>query len=128
MTLFERSGFVDFVARLPATAMVEQWESDVAKVGGKVFAMLGHGGGIVFKVPETTFEILTAMDDIDQAPYFAKRQWVQVGSSAALPEADLEAYLAASYRLIAARLTHKLQAELGLGAFLDSKQFPATRD
>jgi predicted DNA-binding protein (MmcQ/YjbR family) len=95
--------------------MVEQWESQVAKVGGKVFALLGNnGGGIIFKVSETTFEILTAMDGIGQAPYFAKRQWVQVAPDAALSDAELRAYIAASHELIAARLTRKLRAELGL--------------
>lgn len=115
MTLFTPDGFARCVGALPATTMVEQWESQVAKVGGKVFALLGgNGGGISLKVPETTFEILCAIDGIGQAPYFARRHWVRVTPAAPLPEAELRAYIAAAHRMVAAGLTRKARAELGL--------------
>lgn len=114
MSLFTPAGFARYVGTLPATTMVEQWESHVAKVGGKVFALLAGAGSITFKVAETTFEILTAEDGIGQAPYFARRQWVSVSPEAPLPEAELQAYLAASHRTVAAGLTRKARAELGL--------------
>jgi predicted DNA-binding protein (MmcQ/YjbR family) len=121
LSLFEAEAFERFVAALPATSLHRQWESRVAKVGGKVFALRGDdSGSIVFKVAETTFEILTPLAGIDQAPYFAKRQWVRVQPDAELPDADLAAYVAASHRMIAARLTRKLQAELGLSTLLAS--------
>lgn len=128
MGLFERAGFESFVGGLPATTMVEQWESHVAKVGGKVFALLGGEGSITFKVPETTFEILTAMDGIGQAPYFARRQWVSVSPGAPLPEDELRAYLAASHQTIAARLTRKARAELGLAELPAAPRGAATDD
>ena len=118
MSIRSRAGFEDFVSALPATSIVHQWgDASVAKVGGKVFALFGldaEGSGLVFKVTEFTFDMLTEADDIAQAPYFAKRQWVTVSAEADLPEEDLKIYILRSYRTIAASLTRKLQRELGI--------------
>ena len=114
MSLHSPKSFARFVLGLKATTIVEQWESHVAKVGGKVFALCGAGGEeSVFKVSETSFEGLTALEGIGQAPYFAKRQWVSVGTGA-LSDADLKAYITASYRMVASKLTRKTKAELGI--------------
>lgn len=118
MSLYSVKAFSAFVLGLTGTSIVEQWESHVAKVGGKVFALLGADGAtIVFKVGELSFEGLTLLEGIGQAPYFAKRQWVAVSKGAALSDADLRAYVAASHRLIAGKLTRKLRSELGLDGF-----------
>ena len=115
MSVHTVRAFSKLVASLPATTMVEQWESHVAKVGGKVFALIAtDGSSIAFKVTEMSFEGLTEIDGIGQAPYFAKRQWVSVGKGAALSDADLKAYIGASHRMVASKLTLKLRAELGL--------------
>jgi predicted DNA-binding protein (MmcQ/YjbR family) len=115
MGLHTVKAFRTFVGSLPATTLVEQWESHVAKVGGKVFALLANdGSSIAFKVTEMSFDGLTEIEGIGQAPYFAKRQWVSVGKGAALSERDLRAYVAASHRMISAKLTRKLRAELGI--------------
>ncbi len=109
-----RAAFEKFVATLPGAALNEQWESSCAKVGGKVFALFGLGeADIVFKVGETSFAVLTGLEGIAQAPYFAKGQWVAVGKGA-LPPADLRAYLRQSHALVAAKLTRKARLELGL--------------
>lgn len=92
----------------------EQWEALVAKVGGKVFCLHGDTTGeVVFKVGEIAFDGLTELDGIEQAAYFAKRQWVRVVPDALEPEL-LEGYVRESHRLIAAKLTRKVRAELGL--------------
>lgn len=115
MSLHSRTAFTRFVTSLPAVTMVEQWGSHVAKVGGKVFALLGkENGDIVFKVTELSFEGLTQIEGVGQAPYFAKRAWVSVGRNANLPEADLRAYVRGSHKMIAGGLMRKLRAELGL--------------
>ncbi|MDC9822784.1 MmcQ/YjbR family DNA-binding protein [Devosia sp. ZB163] len=76
MTIHDRDSFSAFVTGLPGVTLHEQWEALVAKVGGKVFCLLGDtNGGIVFKVGEIAFDGLTEMDGIGQAAYFAKRQW-----------------------------------------------------
>lgn len=118
MSLFERKGFDAYAGSMAGVTFVDQWGSRVAKVGGKVFALLSRWGGrgdqIVFKCSEETFEILTAMDDIQQAPYFAKRQWVTVASGADLSEEELKTYIQRSYKAVARGLTRKLRAELGI--------------
>ena len=115
MSLHGRATFVRFVVSLPAVTMVEQWGSHVAKVGGKVFALLGaQSGDIAFKVSELSFEGLTQISGVRQAPYFARRAWVSVGRDADLSDADIKAYLRASHKMIASGLTKTLRAELGL--------------
>ena len=119
MSLFERKQFEAFAGNLAGVNFVDQWESRVAKVGDKVFTLLTTGmhddvPRIVFKVSEESFEILTAIDGIAQAPYFAKRRWVSVSEKADLPDADLRTYLQRSYRLVARGLTKKLRTELDI--------------
>jgi predicted DNA-binding protein (MmcQ/YjbR family) len=114
MRLHQRDGYSAFVSSLPGVALHEQWEALVAKVGGKVFCLLADAGGdLVFKVSEIGFDGLTELDGIEQAAYFAKRQWVRV-SPGSLEAELLEGYIRASHQLIAAKLTRKMRAELGL--------------
>lgn len=99
---------------LPAAAKSVQWGgSDVYKVGGKVFAICGLQGGLSFKVTEIGFMVLTDDGPGRQAPYLAKGQWVLVDLEDAEGE-EASGWLAASHGLIAAKLTKKARAELGL--------------
>ena len=98
---------------LPATSKVVQWGgSDVFKVGGKVFA-IGGDEGVSFKVTEIAFEVLTSDGLGRQAPYCAKGQWVNVALER-LEREDASGWLATAHSLIAAKLTKKARAELGL--------------
>lgn len=118
MSLFTRTGFERYVSGLPAATFHEQWDSLVAKVGGKVFCLFSpidaKGGTIAFKCSEMTFEILSSIDGAGQAPYFAKRQWIAIVPDTEIAEDELKAYLSEAHRTIASKLTKKLQAELGL--------------
>lgn len=103
---------------LPGATMVVQWgERHVYKVGDKVFALAGPEPRMpraTFKVSEESFAILTALGGIAQAPYFAKRQWVEVEDAEVLSLAEIKAYLKRSHEMIAAKLTRKARAALGL--------------
>lgn len=116
MSFFDRQGFDEKLATLPGVSFVDQWEARVAKVGGKVFCLLSDTAPLrlVFKSGEASFDILTALEGVDQAHYFAKRQWVSVTQAAPLGDDDLTAYIARSHALVAAGLTKKLRAELGI--------------
>lgn len=115
MPLHSVAAFNRYVRSLKAATVAEQWDGHVAKVGGKVFALIGDAGTpIVFKVSEISFDGLTTLEGIDQAAYFAKRAWVRVEKAAPLTDAELKAYIGASYNMIVAKLTRKLRAELGL--------------
>ena len=112
--LHTRSGFDQFVSRLAGTSLVDQWDSHVAKVGGKVFALLSDGdAALVCKVEALSFDGLVELAGIGQAPYFARGRWVRVVPGA-LDEALLDAYLERSYLLVTAGLTRKARLELGI--------------
>lgn len=117
MSVFERQGFDAFVQGLPGTSFVDQWDSRVAKVGGKVFTLLSGEGKdprVVAKCTQESFEILTALEGVDQAPYFAKRKWVEIHAHAPLSPEEIMHYLTRSHELVAAGLTKKLRRELGI--------------
>ena len=116
MGLFERNDFDRLLSQLPGVTLVDQWDARIAKVGGKVFCLLSDHDPLrlVFKCGEGSFDILTALGGVSQAAYFAKRQWVAVQQDAPLSHDDLIAYVGRSHGLIAAGLTRKLRAELGI--------------
>jgi predicted DNA-binding protein (MmcQ/YjbR family) len=116
LSLYDRAGFDRALGGLPGVTFVDQWEARIAKVGGKVFCLLSDQAPLrlVFKCAEASFDILTALDDIEQAAYFAKRKWVSVQQGSPLSEDDLIAYIGRSHALVAAGLTRKLRAELGI--------------
>lgn len=115
MSLHSVPAFSRYVRSLKATTISAQWDGHVAKVGGKVFALIGEAGTpIVFKVSEISFDGLTSLEGVGQAAYFAKRAWVRVENGAALTDAELKAYIKVSYDMVATKLTRKLRAELGL--------------
>jgi predicted DNA-binding protein (MmcQ/YjbR family) len=105
---------------LPQSTHVVQWgNSDVWKLGGKLYAVIGwheESAAVTFKVSDLAYEVLSDMPGIRPAPYLASRgmKWVQVYGDPRLPEAELYAHLKASYEMIKAKLTKKLRAELGL--------------
>ncbi len=110
-----------FCAALPATSHVVQWgNSDVWKVGGKVFAVAGWGKepgfAVSFKVTPLSFEILKEQPGLRPAPYLASRgmTWIQHYDTPGLSDADLKAYLRESHSLVASGLSKKKQRELGL--------------
>ena len=111
-----------FCGSLPYTTHVVQWgDADVWKIGGKVFCIGREEDGEMvcsFKVSEMSYDILKEQPGCQPAPYLASRgmKWIQRFSAETLGDADLKAYIEASYRLVAAGLTRKLQRELG---FLD---------
>lgn len=116
MNLFERAQFDRKVAGLPGVAFVDQWDVHVAKVGGKVFCLLSDAVPLrlVFKCGEDSFDILSALEGVEQAAYFAKRQWVSVTEGSPLSADDLLAYIGRSHALVAKGLTKKLRVELGI--------------
>ncbi|UHS57912.1 MmcQ/YjbR family DNA-binding protein [Agrobacterium vaccinii] len=116
MTIFDRDGFDALLGTWPGVTFVDQWNSHVAKVGDKVFAVLGERENwrLVIKCSEESFEILTSLDGIGQAPYFAKRKWISISDQAPLAPEEIEHYVQRSYALVASGLTRKLRAELGI--------------
>lgn len=111
-----RPGFEAFVARLPAVSVVRQWRDDsVAKVGDKIFALLDRDPGEVWcKVSEMSFDVLTDLPGIRPAPYFARAGWVAISADSPLSGEEVEAYVVEAHRIIAAKMSGKKRAALGL--------------
>lgn len=115
-SIMRREGFEAFVEALPAVTLVRQWRDDsVAKVGGKIFALLDRDPGEVWcKVSDMSFDLLTELPGIRPAPYFARAGWVAISVNSPLGPEDVEAYVVEAHRLVAAKLSKKLRQQLGL--------------
>ena len=117
-----RDELMAFCAGLPQTTHVVQWgNSDVYKVGGKLFAVVGMGDGgntVTFKATEMGFEILSDSPGLRPAPYMASRglKWIQHYGEPGLSDHSLRAHILASYEMAIGALTKKKRAELGLDA------------
>jgi predicted DNA-binding protein (MmcQ/YjbR family) len=115
-----RDEFNAFCQSLTATTHVVQWgNADVWKVGGKVFAICGWNegrDGFTFKASEIAFEVLQDQPGIRPAPYLASRglKWLQVTDPTGLGDAALRDHLVMSYHMVAAGLSKKKRAELGV--------------
>lgn len=118
MTLDE---FNRFCNALPCTTHVVQWgNSDVWKVGGKVFAIgsVGKNGhpAFTFKTSEQNYYFLEEKPGYRPAPYLASRgmKWIQQYACESDENEALEYYLSASHKLVSLGLTKKKQKELNL--------------
>jgi predicted DNA-binding protein (MmcQ/YjbR family) len=99
---------------LPGATMTIQWGDDhVYKVGGKMFAVLG-GGGFSCKVSDVAFEVLSESGRAAPAPYMARAKWLYFADLAAEDAAEVADWLKTAHELIAAKLTKKARAEIGL--------------
>lgn len=116
----DRDGFNAFCGGLKATSHVMQWgNSDVWKVGGKLFAVGGWADGddaFTFKVTPLAYEVLSDMPGLRPAPYLASRgmKWIQHYAQPGLSDEELRTHLTVSYELVIEKLTKKLRGELGL--------------
>ncbi len=101
----------------PATHAVQWGGADVWKVCGKVFAIQWTDPmRVTFKVSPMAFEILSEAPGCIPAPSMASRgiKWIQWLGPQTLDADALRDHLTESHRLVAAGLTKKLRAELGL--------------
>ncbi len=102
----------------PGVTRDTKWGVDmVFSVGGKMFAVMpsdgSEGGRLSFKVADERFLELTDQLGIIPAPYLARARWISITEPQRFATAELEAFILDAYTLIRAKLTKKLQAELG---------------
>jgi predicted DNA-binding protein (MmcQ/YjbR family) len=102
----------------PGVTRDTKWGVDmVFSVGGKMFAVMpsdgSEGGRLSFKVDDDRFLALTDQAGIIPAPYLARAHWISITEPQRFATAELAAYILDAYTLIRAKLTKKLQAELG---------------
>ncbi len=112
---------------LPGAVATEKWGlKDVFTVGEKMFAVLSTvqvkgdaetadlRQGVSFKVDDMTFDLLSQEPGVRPAPYLARAKWVQVTDLDAMSDEEFIARLTRAHALVAAKLTKKVRAELGL--------------
>ncbi len=102
--------------------MVQWGNADVWKIGGKIFAIGSRWGKtnaeidvkISFKCSDFSYSLLVQEDGIIPAPYLARAKWVQIESSDALNDDEMQTYIKAGYDIICNKLTKVKRKELGL--------------
>lgn len=102
----------------PGVTRDTKWGVDmVFSVGGKMFAVMpsdgSEGGRLSFKVADDRFLELTDQAGIIPAPYLARAHWISITEPQRFATVELETFILDAYTLIRAKLTKKLQAELG---------------
>jgi len=106
----------DHCRTLAGTTEDVKWiEAHVFSVGKKMYAIFSiDDSAFMFKCDEEDFDLLTEREGIIPAPYAAKMGWVSVRKNAKLPRAETRKLLTKAHGLIGAKLSKKLQRELGL--------------
>lgn len=107
---------LDTVCRaLPAVTMVVQWgNSNVYKVGGKVFAIADEDS-VSFKASEVVYEVFVNQGRGVRAPYTqAGSNWLNLSPLIVQDHDEVADLLAASHAMMAAKLTKKARAAIGL--------------
>ena len=106
----------DVCRSFPGATQDIKWGADVVfSVGEKMFMVTGADApqGMSFTVEDERVLELTDRPGISPAPYLARARWVRVESADALDEREAAQLLRRSYELVFAKLTKKLQRELG---------------
>lgn len=107
----------DHCRSLPGTTEDIKWgDNHVFSVGGKMYAAfnLDDESQYGFKCDDEDFDELTEREGIIPAPYAARFGWVSVREPGSLRAAEARRLIEKSHRLVASKLTKKLQRELGL--------------
>lgn len=103
------------VGHWPGVTEDIKWGCDlVFSVGGKMFCVLDTGGSgrLSFKVEESRFLEFTDRPGILPAPYMARARWISLDRADALPEAERDALLRASYQRVLSKLPKRTQRAL----------------
>ena len=95
-----------------------KWEDHLCfNVGEKIYLITSPDlvpPSASFKVTEEDFDRLCEREGINQARYFAKRQWVSLNNISLLSKEEWVTYITQSHQLVASKLTRKKRSELGI--------------
>jgi predicted DNA-binding protein (MmcQ/YjbR family) len=102
----------------PGVSAEIKWEDDlIFMVAGKMFCGLcvtgKEKGKLSFKVDAERFLEFTDRPGFRPAPYMARAHWVTLDDSSVVSDTELKQLIRHAYELVFAKLTKKLQRELG---------------
>lgn len=102
--------FRDYCLSLKGTTEGMKWEHLCFMVEEKIFVLASlEDGRLCLKCDPEDFEGLAARNGIQQAPHFARRQWIAVDNLEVMPDQELMERVADSRRLVLSKLSKKLQ-------------------
>ncbi len=106
----------DAAMALPGATLDVKWGDDHCYcVGGKMFAATDRAHmGLSFKASDIAFEALTGSGRASPAKYLARAKWVTLDDLAVQDAAEVADWVRTAHGLVAARLTRRQRAELGL--------------
>ena len=112
----DRAGIGKTCLALPGVTLDHPFgdHHDAYRIGGKMFVMVGAEGGVSFKVSDIAYEVLTETGRARPAPYLARARWVNLPDPEAWDDEELAEHFAIAHRIVAAKLTKKARAGLGL--------------
>ena len=101
---------------LPGVTMDVLWgDHHVYKVGGKMFCIYGpDDDSFSFKASDIACEALTETGRGIPAPYMQRAKWVRFASLKAADAGEVTGWVTSAHGLIAAKLTRKARAEMGI--------------
>jgi predicted DNA-binding protein (MmcQ/YjbR family) len=106
----------DFCLTFPGCTAEVQWEDKLLfKVGEKIFVISGMKklSNYSLKCNEEEFNELVEFEGITQAPYLARKKWIQVDPELCnLKRKEVENLITVSYNLIFNKLTKKIKATI----------------
>lgn len=101
--------------KLPHTTEDMKWGENLCfLIGEKIYclASLDAEFSVSFKVTQEDFQELIQKEGINQAPHFARLQWINVKEQDALTEKEWHELLSKAYGLIKSKLPKKMQQTL----------------
>ncbi|MEQ9402781.1 MAG: MmcQ/YjbR family DNA-binding protein [Cyclobacteriaceae bacterium] len=107
----------EFCLSLPGTTEGMKWGEHLTfMVGTKIYVVFGLDQSPVnasFKVSDEDFDSMSVLPGMKPAPYFAKNKWIAVDDIGHIHSEKWQKILRNAYALIRAKLSLKMQAELG---------------
>jgi predicted DNA-binding protein (MmcQ/YjbR family) len=104
--------------KLPGVTEDIKWEDHLCfSVGDKMFLVTNPDqvpSSASFKVTEEDFHEVISRDGFAKHTYLGRHHWVQLDDINRLKKKEWESYIRQSYELVAAKLSKKIQKQLGL--------------